>query len=456
MLFARGFNKIALLVVAVAVVFLLPGADAQQAIGFEASVVRIKPQISMHSYPSKDLHGTARTSDDQPTSTTWRVIENTGNCCENFVTTTPEGRILDFGGSYINFSDDKGKTWRSVRPMEPLVNGEGAIALAPGGDIVGVEWDPYSGDHLMSFKYEAKDDKWYYNEIPVHTPFFDREWIAAVPGPFTVGPITTPYVTFVRGAWPSKELWFVSLDGLNYSQVSSKFVETAVNDPIKKMPSFVNRLSDWTQVNTETGITPIGKGAALAAPDFPFGGDGGWTLLGKDLRWHPFTFGKVVPKGRYHLDSRGRLHNVIGEGSAFTYRISADNGKTWKSVNVAPPKDHAIENIDFRANAAAGVAAVGIHSHDRETNRDRDILYKINIRRNTPKLMRYYQIGKADVNGSSGVGAEVRFDFETVTIFPDGRVAISFYDSTTMGKSATTGADQLRPALAIEGKTSRR
>lgn len=27
--------------------------------------------------------------------------------------------------------------------------------MAPGGDLVGVGWDPYSGDRLQSFLYEA-------------------------------------------------------------------------------------------------------------------------------------------------------------------------------------------------------------------------------------------------------------------------------------------------------------
>jgi len=54
------------------------------------------------------------------------------------------------------------------------------------------------------------------------------------------------------------------------------------------------------------------------------------------------------------------------------------------------------------------------------------------------------------VDGSSGVGADVRFDFETVAIFPDGRVAMSFYDTTT----ADNTTERIRPALAIELETT--
>ena len=74
-----------------------------------------------------------------------------------------QGRLLDFGGTYINFSDDRGKSWKQVRPQTPLVNGEGTIDLAPNGDVIAIGWDPYSGDHLQSFKYEAFSGKWWWS-----------------------------------------------------------------------------------------------------------------------------------------------------------------------------------------------------------------------------------------------------------------------------------------------------
>jgi hypothetical protein len=41
-------------------------------------------------------------------------------------------------------------------------------------------------------------------------------------------------------------------------------------------------------------------------------------------------------------------------------------------------------------------------------------------------------------------------DFQTVTVFADGRVAVSFLDSTTKTLSPTTGAPRPSPAIAIE------
>ena len=66
------------------------------------------------------------------------------------------------------------------------MNGEGTIDVAPNGDIVGIGWGPYSGDHLQAFKYEAFSGRWFYAEQPLHTPFYDREWVTVVLGPFSI------------------------------------------------------------------------------------------------------------------------------------------------------------------------------------------------------------------------------------------------------------------------------
>src|SRR5687768_4082068 len=113
--------------------------------GLPAQVVKITPPVSTATYSTLDYGNPKKTGDERSGTTNWRIVKETGNCCENYLTVTAQGRLFDFGGSYLNYSDDRGLTWNSVRPLEPLVNGEGAVALAPDGDVVGVEWDPYSG-----------------------------------------------------------------------------------------------------------------------------------------------------------------------------------------------------------------------------------------------------------------------------------------------------------------------
>jgi hypothetical protein len=436
---------------AVATSVLATAASGQLPVSLDAQVVPLAPPVSEETYASRDYGKDGVPSADDRTATTkWRVVEQTGNCCENYVTTTRQGRLLDFGGTYVNYSDDRGQTWSQVRPLTPLVNGEGTIVLAPGGDVVGVGWDPYSGDHLQAYKYEADTGKWRYTETPLHQPFYDREWVAVVPGPFTIDGETVEYVSFLKGGWPSKELWYWSSDGLNYTNVSSKIVDQTLSGAAAQTVATTARSdADWNQSNANTGMTTLGDHALLAAPDYP-SSNSAWSLFdGKAFAWVPAALGDgTTPSGLFQVDSAGRLHNVLPQGSRFTYRWSADNGTTWKALDVSLPDGSAIEEIDFRANRAAGVAAVLIRAQDNATGSDFDIVYKLAIgkRDATPKLERSYRVGLGDLNATSGVGNDVRMDFQTVTIFGDGRVAVSFLDSTTENSGPA-------PALAIELST---
>jgi hypothetical protein len=144
----------------------------------------------------------------------------------------------------------------------------------------------------------------------------------------------------------------------------------------------------------------------------------------------------------------------VPTGGGFDYRISADGGRTWRSVSVALPPRFTIDQIDFRANRAMGVAAVAVHALNADTLNDQDFAYKFAITGNQPFLQRRYTVGLGDAGSAAGVGNSVRMDFQTIAILPDGRLALSFLDSTTHYPSPTTGQEQPRPALAIEQRTT--
>ncbi|MGH2675019.1 MAG: hypothetical protein ACRDH1_06375, partial [Actinomycetota bacterium] len=323
-----------------------------------ARVTVVSPPVSEVSFGGIDYGRSTAPKDDRIITTTWRVIEETGNCCETYLTTTPGGRLLDFGGRYVHYTDDRGLSWRRVEPLVPLLNGEGAIVAAPGGDVLGVEWDPYSGDHLQFFKFEADTQQWLYTEMPVHQPFYDREWIAVLPGPVTIDGETHEYVSFVKGGVP-KEPWFYSTDGLNYTEITSKDLDrflsgSSVQGPLPTVPDPDN---DWVQPNTNGGMTQLGAGELLASPDFL----AGWSLLDGDaFSWSSYVLPDgTEPEGILQVDSAGAVHNVVtsDDRTSFEYRVSADGGATWKTIAVELPANHSINEIDFRANRSAGVAA---------------------------------------------------------------------------------------------------
>ncbi len=436
------------LVATASVLAVVAAAAAAELPGLPAQVVTITPPVTTFNYQTVDYGRSASSSDDRSATTTWRVVNLTGNCCENYLTTNKSGRLFDFGGSYLNYTDDAGLTWKSVRPMEPLVNGEGAVVNGPNGDVLGVEWDPYSGDHLLAFKYDAAAGKWLYNEMPLKTPFYDREWIAVVPGPFTIDGKTVPYLTFVKGGYPSKELYLYSTDGLTYTQVTSKIVDrTLEGTSSESLPTVNGAALDWIQPNSNTGITPLGGASALAAPDYP---GSAWARLDPgEPSWHGFAFANgSTPEGRFQVDSLGRIHNVIAHGTYFTYRVSTDGGASWRSVDVALPAGSSIEEWDFRANAVLKLAAVAAHATDTTVGVDRDFVFKLDIDSKVPRTLRVYTVGNGDANSTAGLGNDIRFDFETVTFLPSGRIAVSFLDRTTGNPP-----DDIRPALAVEQGT---
>ena len=425
----------------------IPGAPAQ--------VVDLEVPIRVDRYNVTDFGRSPSAKDDRTFKAKFRVIKNTGNCCENYLTSSARGRIFDQGGKWINYTDDNGATWKSVQPLVPLVNGEGTLSMAPKGDVLGVQWDPYSGDHLQAYKYDAVGEEWTYLESPLHTPFYDRPWLSVVPGPFTVQGTEVPYVGFLDG-YPHTGTLLYTTDGLTYTQASSPYVDSNLEDPVeswiptKKVPEM-----DLMQPNTNSPIIPLGGGRALAPPD-AFGTD--WSILNPEtLRWAPFSLpGGDALRGRYLVDGRGRLHNLIANGSSFEYRISTSGGKSWESTTMTLPKDVAVTGglqMDFRANAKAGIAAVSFHARNGAKGSDLDLLYKIDITGDSPRVARLYEIGRGDVDASSGgPPADIRFDFNTVAILPDGRIAVSFLDSTTDEAThlAQAAINRLGPAMAIE------
>lgn len=410
-----------------------------------AQVVDFTPDaIGVRTFPTTDY--TDLEIGPREATTDWRVISGTGNAAEIWITATSKGRILDLGGRYVNYSDDYGQTWKSVRPLEPLINAEGSVLGAPNGDVVAVTWDPYSGDRVLTYKYNAAEDRWYYMYNLLHTPFWDRPGIDVVPGDFTdlLG-ARVPYITFING-FPH-DPWQYSTDGIHYPHISSRSRDASSTTPISTWLDVEPApMLDWVQA-----ATPLDQ--SLIPPFAPLGDGRAWSRSGNtnyiftssDMKWHRFSFpDDEILTGALQVDSRGWLHNVAAVAGGFQYRTSTDGGRTWSTIEV-----EGVSPGDFRANAAAGVAAVWA------IKGTQDLVYKFDITEPEPELIRKYVVGLGDDCRCQGIGfygiqGGHRFDFSSIAIFPDGRVAVSFMDSQTKMKFPTLGLDVVAPALAVE------
>jgi hypothetical protein len=407
----------------------------------EAAVVPFQPQsVETHEYPVESPSG-------EPVGTAeWRVVAGTGNCCENFIGTTKDGRLLDFGGTHLHYSDDLGETWSEVVPLGTVLNGEGTVVDAPGGDVVGASWVTYDADKLLAYKYDAATKKWTYVENHLHTPFFDRPWIATIKGPFQVGPVTVPYISILTSNI-TRDVHYISLDGLNYFIPSTRVQDQGTRESVSKWLDLPNDPdADWTQPVTELGLGPLAGGGALAQGGQFF--QVPWMLLeAPEMRWSGYTFpDDALPDGRLLTDSKGRLHHVAtfqGE-SQLVYMMSPSGGRGWGGEVVQLPGDLVVEDWDFKANAGLGKAVVGVHAHDPKRNVDQDLVFELSIDQDV-KVERVYFVGAGDAPATSGVtGGEFRFDFSTIGIMPGGEIVTTFVD-----KAHTD------PALAILLDTSR-
>lgn len=386
-----------------------------------------------HTFPVFDPDGTRNGTQ------AWRVVHDTGNCCENYLAATPEGRLLDFGGDTLRFSDDLGQTWQRVEAVPDItVGGEGAVVVAPNGDILGIGWDPYSGDRAWAHKYDAEEDQWYFSPVRVRQPFYDRPYIYVVPGPFDrPGGDPVPYVSVVKATgWMS-----ASLDGLTYVRPSTIHAPVPSEIDPGMVHTSADPIFDWIQPQQEIGPDP----AAVTALDRRLGyspGDEPGTpcpsaqagqVLGPDLAWSCLP--RSLPEGTLMAGSEGNLHSFSVPDETpgdLVYRVSSDEGSSWtkETVPLAASWD-SIWAWDVNVNAGSDIAAVTLQVQHKEgefpvpfveTNAGREavLVYTFTNVTGDPELTEILQLGHELAH------TDARFDFPSLAILPGGRIAASF------------------------------
>lgn len=373
----------------------------------------------------------------------WRVVGGTGNCCENYLAATAGGRLLNFGGQSLRYSDDRGAHWWAVTSADPFLGAEGAVAVAPGGDVVAATWDPYTGDRVVAYKFDAAAGAWYVAETPVHTPFFDRPWIGVVPGPITVGAATVPYLSVLMGGFPSKEVKYVSADGLNYAVPSSTLLDALTSLPASHwLTSAAASFADVIQTLARTQLMPLPGGGALALPLDRLACP--WRIMDLPVpRWSCFTLPPPAELGygTVLVDSLGWVHRVAVDALTIDYGLSRDGGQSWTTTVVSLPPDHQVLEYDVKTNGSLGLTVVAVHAYRSGPRTDQDYVYRFSVPPDgAPALTRIDKVGLGDIHFGQGLESlGPRFDFASVVILPDGKVAVSF------GDSAHTS-----PAVAVE------
>jgi len=406
--------------------------------------------VRTSSYPMYDARG------HRHGSASWRISPAGGNCCEAYVTTTPDGRVVESGGTYPWYTKDQGRHWYQVTFDIPdqndngpvVAGGEGAAVTGPGGDVYGVTWDAYSGDHLQAYRYDAQTDGWQVAEVVMKSPFYDRPWLSYAKGPFALGGEHPRQILDVTGGGITKDIDTLSADGLDYSDPSFFYYdETQAAPGSFRIPVVRNPDADWWQPHPGTRTLPLTAGGLLR-----FGNTDDLTgnsacdvarLMPASSTWRCVHM-KAKFQGVVRQDSRGYLTEVYPAGGdrALVLATSRDGGVHWRHTTLRPPAAagtqlETSDMYDVVANGRLGQAVVTARFDDAK-HLGHDVVFRVDTRRAQPRLRTTYLVGKGDLQTANDVTGSLgsRFDYESVALLPDGRIVVTFDDSTCAAPTA--------------------
>ena len=385
----------------------------------------------------------------------WAVFGNEegGNCCEHYLAVTKEGWILNFGGEYPTWSEDRGRTWQEYVPsmfsqlgcLEPKPTvpgqeglGEGSIVQATNGDLIAMGWFPYpstsGADQFYAFFYDSDDKEWSwcFNRTP--EPFYDRSWQVEVIGPISGGIYGNgPYASLViSNFWHQVQNvgGQISTDGLNYDYFS--FPDRDVNlDSIEVdlSPGALGVEWDYTKPHKEMRAFPVPSGG-LYFPDYFL--DGSDAYLDTSLNWWTglTEHGGSLPSQYCAFDSSGTLHCVMAEGVSITHMASVDGGASWLNQTYdLSGKATELEEWEFHSNGVHDLFVLNVR-YQSSAGPDVDLSWQVRDYSDSLIPDTWTSLGLGDLDSTSGAGNDIRFDFASMGILPDGGSVIAYHDST--------------------------
>ena len=222
----------------------------------------------------------------------------------------------------------------------------------------------------------------------------------------------------------------MSTDGLNYYYF--EFPDRDEQLDVMEVDLVAEDLEmawDYTKPHKEMRGFPVPSGGAY----FPnFFNDGGDAFLDTSLNWWRATTieGNSLPSEYCAFDSSSHLHCVVNSGLIFEHMISNDGGETWINQTYDLTGEASeIEEWEFHSNGNLDLFVLNVRYQSSE-GPDIDIAWHVREYSENlePDSMTF--LGLGDLDETSGAGQDIRFDFASMTILPDGGAVIAYHDST--------------------------
>jgi len=362
--------------------------------------------------------------------TKWAVFDVNygGNANEHYLATTKDGWILNLGGNFPYWSENRGLDWHDYSPGIPISASEGAIMGTPDRDIVAMTWTGLEGDGFIAYYYDASSGSWSWQLNTIHMPLYDRPWLTVVPGPITTATGTYPWASLVTSNFwvRNGQGYMVSVDGLNYVPLSGP-------PPAATIESFELDYDnpgidfDFLTPHHDIMATPIPDGGILI-PNYY--GDDSDAYLRPDLTWvaRNDPSGASIPGDHLVVDSTGALHSIAVSGTRLMYHLSLDGGENWERSEFSWPDAVEIEHWEFQADGVHQLAVIYIRAQEAEV--DTDILLHIRDYWESVEPDTITLLGKGDIDTTPSAGASERFDFASMGILPDGGVVVAYRDDS--------------------------
>jgi hypothetical protein len=299
-------------------------------------------------------------------------------------------------------------------------------------------WFPYpstsGADQFYAFFYDAEDQEWSwcFNRTP--EPFYDRSWQVEV-----VGPINS--FLYGNGPWASlviSNFWHqvqniggqISTDGLNYDYFGFPDRDDSLDVmEVDLNPETLGPEWDFTKPHKEMRSFPVPSGG-LYFPNYFI--DGSDAYLDTSLNWWTGTTlnGSSLPSQYCAFDSSTALHCVTAGGTILTHMLSWDGGESWQNqtYNLSAEASE-LEEWEFHTNGVHDLFVLNVR-YQSAAGPDIDLSW--HVREYSESMfpdMRTY-LGLGDLDSTSGAGNDIRFDFASMGILPDGGAFIAYHDST--------------------------